>query len=121
MRWSLPLQDAQHHDRRLLTLPPLDPTREGVGGCLKTLLAPMRPRDRKWMDGETWEGVGRHGRGNWEEEMHLEALEVTVIVDDGLDEFDERLDPADDLVDDEVDDQEAEDRLLEDRPLRPRR
>ena len=53
--------------------------------------------------------------------MRLEALEVTVNVDDGPDVVDEQFGPADDVVDDEVDDQVVEDRLLEDHPLRPRR
>ena len=49
--------------------------------------------------------------------MRLEALKETEIVDDGLDEFDEQLDPADDPVDVEVGDQVVGDQLLEDLQL----
>ena len=51
--------------------------------------------------------------------MRLEALEVTVIVDDGLDVADEQLDPDADSVGDVVDDQAVEDQLLEDLLLHP--
>ena len=79
----------------------------------------MRPRDRKWTLGETWRGWGRHGEGDWEEEMRLELLEETVIVVDGLDALDELFGPLEERVDDEVVDRELEDLLLEGSLLLP--
>ena len=86
-------------------------------------MAPWRPRDRKWMAERTCKGIGRHGEGNWEEEMRLEILEESVIVDDGVDAFDESIDQPEELVGVEEVDQELGDPLLEDPPLHlhPRR
>ena len=75
-------------------------------------MAPLRPRDRKWTLGETWRGWGRHGEGDWEEEMRLELLEETENVVDGPDAFDESVGPLEEHVDDEVVDRELEDPLL---------
>ena len=68
---------------------------------------------------ETCKGFGRHGKGDWEEEMRLELLEETVIVVDGLDALDELFGPLEERVDDEVVDRELEDLLLVDPLLLP--
>ena len=53
--------------------------------------------------------------------MQLETQEEKLIVDDGLDEFDEALGRFDELVGVEVVDREVEHLQLEDPPLLPRR
>ena len=86
---------------------------------LTTSLAPWRPRGRKWKVEETCKGFGEDGKGDWEEGMQLETQEEKLIVDDGLDEFDEALGRFDELVGVEVVDREVEHLQLEDPPLLP--
>ena len=69
-----------------------------------------RPRDRKSTVEETWERVGRHGKGK----------EGEGIVVDGVDASDDPLGRLVDPVDDEVDDQGVEGMRLEDPPPRRR-
>ena len=84
-----------------------------MGDGVATLLKLLRPRDRKWKDGETCKGTGRHGEGK-EEEWRLEtSAEKEIFVDDHC-EFDEKVDRQLELVVDAVDDQGVEVMLLED-------
>ena len=80
----------------------------------------LRPRDRKWKDGETWKGTGRHGEGNGEEwRLETSAEKEIVVGDHGV--SDETIDRHLELVDDAVDDQGVEGMLLEDPPQLQRR
>ena len=66
MRLETPPPLAQRPEQRLLTRPPLAPTREGVGDDLTASLALWRPRDRTLKAEETCGGEGRHGKGQGE-------------------------------------------------------
>ena len=77
---------------------------------LTTWSASRRPRDRMSTAVETWEGFGRHGKGEEEEGND----------DDGFDASDDPLGRLEDSVDDEEVDQGVEEMLLEDLPRRRR-
>ena len=71
----------------------------------------MRPRDQMSTAEETWEGIGRHGKGKGEEEIAV----------DGFDASDGSLLPVVECVDDWEDDQGVENPALKDRLQRQRR
>ena len=118
LAWALGLTVAQESpppvnqspDERLQVRLQLDPTREILGVDVMTLLTLLRPRGRTSKAGETWEGFGRHGKGQGEKGND----------DDGFDASDDPLGRLEDSVDDEEVDQGVEEMLLEDLPRRRR-
>ena len=98
----------------------LDPTTACLDDGLTTLLALMRPRDRKSTAEGTCDGEGRQGERKGEAWRPWNSAELATAVD-GVDASLESMEAVDELLGAEEGDQGVEHPVLED-PLRhPRR
>ena len=103
-----PPLDRRLEERRR-TNPPPAPPKDDFGVDLAMLSTWPRPRDRMWTAASTCKGCGEHGWG----------IEEEGIVDDDLDEFDDRIGSSVEAVGDEAVDQGVEEKQREDPPLHP--